>query len=142
MTTTDTMDTQATVEQVAQLAAAGCEIVRVTAPSIRDAENLREIRRQLEDRGVDVPLVAISVAVVLGYFAGIAVGAWGGIGVTEVALTGLYVQIGIPPEQAASGALLHRAIFYAVVIGWGGFSLAREGWSLRDVRADGSQGAR
>jgi len=58
MTNTDTMDTQATVEQVVQLAAAGCEIVRVTAPSIRDAENLREIRRQLEDRGVDVPLVA------------------------------------------------------------------------------------
>jgi len=58
MTNTDTMDTQATVEQVVQLAAAGCEIVRVTAPSIRDAENLREIRCQLEDRGVDVPLVA------------------------------------------------------------------------------------
>ena len=58
MTTTDTMDTRATVEQVTQLAEAGCEIVRVTAPSIRDAENLREIRRQLEIRGVDVPLVA------------------------------------------------------------------------------------
>jgi (E)-4-hydroxy-3-methylbut-2-enyl-diphosphate synthase len=58
MTNTDTMDTQATVEQVAELASAGCEIVRVTAPSIRDAENLREIRRQLVERGVDVPLVA------------------------------------------------------------------------------------
>ena len=88
--------------------------------------------------GVDAPLVAISVAVVLGYFAGIAVGGWGGIGVTEVALAGLYVQIGIAPEQAASGVLLHRGIFYAVVLGWGGFSLAREGWSLREVRADGS----
>jgi (E)-4-hydroxy-3-methylbut-2-enyl-diphosphate synthase len=58
MTNTDTMDTGATVEQVTQLAKAGCEIVRVTAPSIRDAENLREIRRQLAIRGVDVPLVA------------------------------------------------------------------------------------
>ena len=58
MTNTDTMDTLATVEQVAELASAGCEIVRVTAPSIRDAENLREIRRQLVERGVDVPLVA------------------------------------------------------------------------------------
>ncbi|MAG31782.1 MAG: 4-hydroxy-3-methylbut-2-en-1-yl diphosphate synthase [Deltaproteobacteria bacterium] len=58
MTNTDTMDTAATVEQVTQLAEAGCEIVRVTAPSIRDAENLREIRRQLQSRGVEVPLVA------------------------------------------------------------------------------------
>jgi (E)-4-hydroxy-3-methylbut-2-enyl-diphosphate synthase len=58
MTNTDTMDTLATVEQVAELASAGCEIVRVAAPSIRDAENLREIRRQLVERGIDVPLVA------------------------------------------------------------------------------------
>jgi len=58
MTNTDTMDTLATVEQVTQLAEAGCEIVRVAAPSIRDAENLREIRRQLTIRRVDVPLVA------------------------------------------------------------------------------------
>lgn len=58
MTNTNTMDTLATVDQVTQLAEAGCEIVRVTAPSIRDAENLREIRRQLTIRRVDVPLVA------------------------------------------------------------------------------------
>ena len=58
MTNTDTMDTQATVDQVTALAEAGCEIVRVTAPSIRDAENLREIRKALVERGVDVPLVA------------------------------------------------------------------------------------
>jgi (E)-4-hydroxy-3-methylbut-2-enyl-diphosphate synthase len=58
MTNTDTMDTLATVQQVAELASAGCEIVRVTAPSVRDAENLREIRRQLVERGIDVPLVA------------------------------------------------------------------------------------
>ncbi len=58
MTNTDTMDTDATVEQVTELAEAGCEIVRVTAPSIRDAENLREIRRLLTLRRIDVPLVA------------------------------------------------------------------------------------
>ncbi len=58
MTNTDTMDTLATVEQITRLAEAGCEIVRVTAPSIRDAENLREIRRGLEARRIDVPLVA------------------------------------------------------------------------------------
>ncbi len=58
MTNTDTLDTEATVAQIARLAEAGCEVARVTAPSIRDAENLREIRRRLADRGVDVPLVA------------------------------------------------------------------------------------
>jgi (E)-4-hydroxy-3-methylbut-2-enyl-diphosphate synthase len=58
MTNTDTMDTQGTVDQVARLADAGCEIVRVTAPSIRDAENLRAIRSELAKRGIHVPLVA------------------------------------------------------------------------------------
>ena len=58
MTNTDTMDTEATVAQTIRLVEAGCEIVRVTAPSIREAENLREIRRQLVARRIDVPLVA------------------------------------------------------------------------------------
>ncbi len=58
MTNTDTMDTRSTVDQIERLAAAGCEIARVTAPSIRDAENLRNIRTMLRDRGVDIPLVA------------------------------------------------------------------------------------
>ena len=58
MTNTDTMDTQATVAQTIRLAEAGCEIVRVTAPSIRDAENLRLIRQALREARVDVPLVA------------------------------------------------------------------------------------
>ncbi len=58
MTNTDTMDTAATVAQTLRLADAGCEIVRVTAPSIRDAENLREIRKALTARGCRVPLVA------------------------------------------------------------------------------------
>lgn len=58
MTNTDTMDTDATVAQSIALAEAGCELVRVTAPSIRDAENLREIKARLRAAGVRVPLVA------------------------------------------------------------------------------------
>jgi (E)-4-hydroxy-3-methylbut-2-enyl-diphosphate synthase len=58
MTTTDTRDTLATADQVEGLADAGCEIVRVTAPSIRDAENLKEIAGEIRRRGLSVPLVA------------------------------------------------------------------------------------
>lgn len=58
MTTSDTLDTEAVVAEVTSLVAAGCPLVRLTAPSIRDAENLREIRRQLDAGGVRVPLVA------------------------------------------------------------------------------------
>jgi (E)-4-hydroxy-3-methylbut-2-enyl-diphosphate synthase len=58
MTTTDTLDTHATADQSERLAAAGCEIVRITAPSIRDAENLALIKAELNRRGVRVPLVA------------------------------------------------------------------------------------
>jgi (E)-4-hydroxy-3-methylbut-2-enyl-diphosphate synthase len=58
MTTTDTRDTDATVAQTERLVAAGCEIVRVTAPSLIDAENLAAIRKELDRRGVRVPLVA------------------------------------------------------------------------------------
>jgi len=58
MTTTDTQDTEATVAQAEQLARAGCELVRITAPSIRDAENLAAIKAELVRRGVTTPLVA------------------------------------------------------------------------------------
>ncbi len=58
MTTTTTLDTEATVDQAERLADAGCEIVRITAPSLRDAENLRSIAAALRRRGVRVPLVA------------------------------------------------------------------------------------
>ena len=58
MTTTDTRDTDATVAQAQRLVAAGCEIVRVTAPSITDAQNLAAIRAELSRRGVRAPLVA------------------------------------------------------------------------------------
>ena len=58
MTTTDTLDTNGTVAQIERMARAGCEIARVTAPSLKEAENLAEIRRELLRRGIHVPLVA------------------------------------------------------------------------------------
>lgn len=58
MTTTDTMDTEATVSQAIRMIDAGCEIVRITAPSKRDAENLANIKDQLRAKGYDTPLVA------------------------------------------------------------------------------------
>jgi (E)-4-hydroxy-3-methylbut-2-enyl-diphosphate synthase len=58
MTTTDTRDVAATADQAEALAGVGCEIVRITAPSLRDAEALAEIRAELFRRGVRVPLVA------------------------------------------------------------------------------------
>ena len=58
MTTTDTMDTEATVEQSIRMIEAGCEIVRITAPSRKDAENLQNIKDELHKRGYETPLVA------------------------------------------------------------------------------------
>ncbi len=58
MTTTDTMDTQATVEQSIRMIDAGCEIVRITAPSKKEAENLQNIKDELRKRGYETPLVA------------------------------------------------------------------------------------
>jgi (E)-4-hydroxy-3-methylbut-2-enyl-diphosphate synthase len=58
MTTTDTMDTQATIEQSIRCIEAGAELVRITAPSKNEAENLANIRNGLHERGYDTPLVA------------------------------------------------------------------------------------
>lgn len=58
MTTTNTMDTDATVAQSIRMIDAGCEIVRITAPSKREAENLLNIKNELHKRGYDTPLVA------------------------------------------------------------------------------------
>lgn len=58
MTTTDTMDTLGTVEQTIRMVESGCEYVRITAPSIKEAENLMNIKKELRLRGYDVPLVA------------------------------------------------------------------------------------
>lgn len=58
MTTTDTMDTEKSVEESIRIIEAGGEIVRLTAPSIKEAENLRKIKEKLKEAGYDVPLVA------------------------------------------------------------------------------------
>ncbi|OIQ37561.1 MAG: 4-hydroxy-3-methylbut-2-en-1-yl diphosphate synthase [Crocinitomix sp. MedPE-SWsnd] len=58
MTTTDTMDTAGSVEQSIRMIEAGCEIIRFTAPSIKEAENLAPIKKILNDLGYDTPLVA------------------------------------------------------------------------------------
>ncbi|WP_276359655.1 (E)-4-hydroxy-3-methylbut-2-enyl-diphosphate synthase [Daejeonella sp. H1SJ63] len=58
MTTTDTMDTLGTVEQSIRMVDAGCEYVRITAPSVKEAKNLANIKKELKARGYDVPLIA------------------------------------------------------------------------------------
>ena len=58
MTTTDTMDTMATVEQTIRCIEAGADMVRITAPSKKEAENLQNIKDELRKRGYETPLVA------------------------------------------------------------------------------------
>lgn len=58
MTTTDTMDTLATVEQSIRCIEAGAELVRITAPSKKEAENLLNIKNELRKRGYNTPLIA------------------------------------------------------------------------------------
>src|ERR1700716_965310 len=58
MTTTRTQDVEATLAQTIRLIEAGCEIVRITAPTVADSQAIGEIKRLLRARGVVVPLVA------------------------------------------------------------------------------------
>ncbi|AHM63652.1 4-hydroxy-3-methylbut-2-en-1-yl diphosphate synthase [Flammeovirgaceae bacterium 311] len=58
MTTIDTMDTRGSVEQTIRMVEAGCEYVRITAPSLKEARNLGEIKKELRSRGYSVPLIA------------------------------------------------------------------------------------
>jgi (E)-4-hydroxy-3-methylbut-2-enyl-diphosphate synthase len=58
MTTTDTMNTIATVEQSIRMIEAGSEYIRITAPSINEAKNLQEIKNELRKRGYNAPLIA------------------------------------------------------------------------------------
>ncbi len=58
MTTIDTMDTIGSVEQTIRMVHAGCEYIRITAPSIKEAQNLDEIKKELRKRGYNVPLIA------------------------------------------------------------------------------------
>jgi (E)-4-hydroxy-3-methylbut-2-enyl-diphosphate synthase len=58
MTTTDSLDTKATVEQSIRMIDAGCEYVRITAPSLKEAQNLENIKKELRARGYKTPIVA------------------------------------------------------------------------------------
>ena len=58
MTTTDTMNTKATVEQTIRMVESGCDYVRITAPSKLEAQNLEEIKKELRAGGFSVPLIA------------------------------------------------------------------------------------
>ncbi|MGV3533467.1 MAG: flavodoxin-dependent (E)-4-hydroxy-3-methylbut-2-enyl-diphosphate synthase, partial [Chthoniobacteraceae bacterium] len=58
MLTCDTMDTETSIKQTLELVAVGCEIVRITAPTVKDAANLEHIVRGLRERGCQVPIVA------------------------------------------------------------------------------------
>ncbi|MDZ7897488.1 MAG: (E)-4-hydroxy-3-methylbut-2-enyl-diphosphate synthase [Arcicella sp.] len=58
MTTIDTMDTRGSVEQTIRMVESGCEYVRITAPSVKEAQNLDNIRKELRLRGYSVPLIA------------------------------------------------------------------------------------
>ena len=58
MITCDTMDTEASIQQTIELADAGCEIVRITAPTVKDARNLEDIVKGLRERGRNVSIVA------------------------------------------------------------------------------------
>src|SRR4051812_35068247 len=51
MTTIDTMDTIGSVEQTIRMVNAGCEYVRITAPSMKEAQNLEKIKKELRNRG-------------------------------------------------------------------------------------------
>src|ERR1700719_4356150 len=58
MITCDTMDTDASIQQTIELANVGCEIVRITAPTVKDSRNLEHIVKGLQERGCNVPIVA------------------------------------------------------------------------------------
>ena len=58
MTTVDTMDTQGSIEQCIRMIESGCEIVRITAPSVKEAQNLENIKKGLRAAGYETPLVA------------------------------------------------------------------------------------
>lgn len=58
MTTIDTLDTLGSIEQTIRMVNAGCELVRITAPSLKEAQNLQLIKNGLRERGYDVPLIA------------------------------------------------------------------------------------
>ncbi|TDB66996.1 (E)-4-hydroxy-3-methylbut-2-enyl-diphosphate synthase [Arundinibacter roseus] len=58
MTTVDTMNTLGSVEEVIRMVESGCEYIRITAPSVKEAQNLENIKKELHQRGIKIPLIA------------------------------------------------------------------------------------
>ncbi|MBU1821291.1 MAG: (E)-4-hydroxy-3-methylbut-2-enyl-diphosphate synthase, partial [Bacteroidetes bacterium] len=58
MTTVDTMDTEGSIEEIIRMVEAGSEYIRITAPSVKEAQNLENIKKGLIKRGIHVPLIA------------------------------------------------------------------------------------
>lgn len=58
MTTVGTMDTEGSVDQIRRMVDAGCEYVRITAPNLKEAQNLQQIKKELLNSGIRVPLIA------------------------------------------------------------------------------------
>ncbi len=70
--------------------------------------------------GSDASILTIANAVILGYFAGTAVGTMGGIGATEFFLIQLYTYVGVDPALATAATLLHRTSYYGATLIFGG----------------------
>lgn len=79
----------------------------------------------LKSLGADVSIFSVLLVVMLAYFVASFLGVMGGIGVTEVFLLKLYPMIGVTHTTAAAGALLHRALFYLLVLVLGGLAMAQ-----------------
>jgi (E)-4-hydroxy-3-methylbut-2-enyl-diphosphate synthase len=62
MTNTDTLDTKATVAQAIRMIEAGCEYVRIAVPYMREAENLRKIKKELRRQGYQTPIIAMCIS--------------------------------------------------------------------------------
>ena len=58
MTTVDTMNTQGSVQESIRMIESGCEYIRITAPSIKEAQNLQNIKKELKAKGYSTPLIA------------------------------------------------------------------------------------
>lgn len=98
----------------------GLAATSITAVCIANVLVLRAL-------GVDAPFAVVASAVLLSYLAGTVAGIGGGLGVTEAALATIYGQVGMAPSTAAAGVLLHRGMFYVIVLGAGGLAFAAEG---------------
>jgi len=129
MTNTDTADVAATVAQVAELAHAGSELVRITVNNVASAAAVAQIRTQLDDMGVTVPLVGLADTVMLGqlddvrFLPGVVLAAlifdylYFGCAFLRMATTGVTAQARGRGDQVEVSAHLQRALLLAGFLG-------------------------